>query len=181
MHIIDLVFALVEYILFSFAGLLGGVIFGWFLFLFVWFVIIIFDILFKIEIKLPFVNEHTPYVNEGEETTEFAFFWAAYGGIFGFFFFPLMLYFPDEMFGLLKFFSFLAILPSVLVFIFCRRDKKNMEAKILSENLHWDFAKAHNEYLEYWVKVYNYLIVGSIMIFVISALSLYLIQIHYYS
>ena len=175
MHIIDLVFALVEYILFSFAGLLGGVIFGWFLFLFVWFVIIIFDILFKIEIKLPFVNEHTPYVNEGEETTEFAFFWAAYGGIFGFFFFPLMLYFPDEMFGLLKFFSFLAILPSVLVFIFCRRDKKNMEAKILSENLHWDFAKAHNEYLEYWVKVYNYLIVGSIMIFVISALSLYLI------
>lgn len=175
MHIIDLVFALVEYILFSFAGLLGGVIFGWFLFLFVWFVIIIFDILFKIEIKLPFVNEHTPYVNEGEETTEFAFFWAAYGGIFGFFFFPLMLYFPDEMFGLLKFFSFLAILPSVLVFIFCRRDKKNMEAKILSENLHWDFVKAHNEYLEYWVKVYNYLIVGSIMIFVISALSLYLI------
>ena len=181
MHIIDLVFALVGYILWSFGGLLGGVIFGWWLFIFVLFVIIIFDMFFKIEIKLPFVNEHTPYVNEGEETTEFAFFWAAYGGIFGFFFLPPILYFPDEMFRLLAGLSFFAVLPSVLVFIFCRWDKKNMEAKILKENLHLDFNKAHNEYLEYWVKIYNHLIVGSIMIFVISALSLYLIQIHYYS
>ena len=62
----------------------SGFAWGWFFYLFLLICLLVIESVIKRELKIPYINKHTPFVNEGEETKEFAFAFGFCGAILGF-------------------------------------------------------------------------------------------------
>jgi hypothetical protein len=61
----------------------SGFMWGWFFHLFLLICLSIIESVIKRDIKIPYINKHTPFVNEGEESKEFAFRFGGCGAILG--------------------------------------------------------------------------------------------------